>query len=583
MRKITKYRAYSTLLAAAISLTGCSSQVQKFENNQKKEVYCSEKPLEEEKVYCSEKPLEEEQKVDTTEKDANKENLEVNIEGDYFFQNSYIVVVYEEDFDSITIIGRKKNLHQSDEFYHQLNRIIQEKNITELNFWKLNDTFDFSKIDSSNITNLEFDACSGKIDLKENDLLKLEEIHFSNCSGMIDLKENDLLKLEEVYFSNFIGAVKGIDVTKKYHILQFFNTPLRIVKPYILKSDTRETQIYWVEDGKKKRHLKSFLECLVENHISMEQLDIYEGNSQDYNGMSTEEFDLLSKLKVKYINIEDGGFKKPLHLDLTLNEMIQDFHLETYYRPAGKDIIHGELGNIKIRTNNKKLYCGFSYTDITKNTHFSLPNCTRLDLDNLECRDISVFDDLSNITYLWFKEDLGPELEADHNGAITYCRDCSHISADVYTNQIVEPFREYNEFLNYLKMCNQLEKVQKNLNISAKEDDKYEDIISIGDIVNLKEENAPIYKASDSNKSTTSYYGTSELRCIRSISLAKGEHKITVDNMKDYETFIKLGFGVEKYNLVNQYSLNADGSLTSECYCDKGGVQLVYTPFNRKK
>ena len=132
-------------------------------------------------------------------------------------------------------------------------------------------------------------------------------------------------------------------------------------------------------------------------------------------------------------------------------------------------------------------------------------------------------------------------------------------------------------------MCKGLEKIQKTLNISREEENKYENIISIGDIVNLKEEDTPIYTEVDSNRPTTSYYETSELRCIRSISLAKDEKEIEIDNMEDYETFTKLGFVVKKYNLVNQYSLNADGSLTTEAYCDKGGVQLVYTPFHPKK
>lgn len=547
MRKITKYRAYSALLATAISLTGCSSQSQKFENSQEKIVYCSEEPLEKEKT-----------KVDITQ---NNQNPKADKENSKSSQNPYINVLYEESFDTIAIIGKKKKHHQfnqlSDEFYQKLNSILKEKNITNLYFKNLDNTFNLSKIDFSNITELEFDTYSGIIDLKENDLSDLEEVSFSNCTGTFD----------------------GIDAP----ILQFSNTPLKFIKPYILKHDTSKTKIYWSEDGKKKRNLKALLECLVENNINIEQLDIYEGNSQDYNGMTKEEFDLLSKLKVKYIDISDEGVKKPLHLDLTLNKSIRQFSIRSYHRSKGKDSKYGELGNIKIRTNNKQFDCNFSYMDITENTHFSLPDSTWISFSSLECRDISAFDELSNVSYLWLKEDLGLGFEADNNGAIAYCKDSSHKFVNIYTNEIVEPFREYNEFLNYLKMCKQLENVKEKLNISKKEDNKYENIISIGDVVNLKKEDTPVYRALDSNKSTTSYYGTSELRCIRSISLAKGEQQIEVDNMKDYEVFTKLGFAVEKYNLVNQYSLNADGSLNTECYCNKGGVQLVYTPFHHKK
>lgn len=554
MKKMVKYRACSTLLAAAISLTGCSQQVHKSANNQENKTYCSGVLLEEE-----------EPKVDNIGNEIGKENSEMNMEDCEFLQNPYVDVIYDESFDSITIIGKNTKHHQfdqiSDECYQQFNRIIQKDNITSLYFWNLDDTFDFSKIDFSNVTELGFENCSGLIDLKENDLSKLKETSFSNCTGTFD----------------------GIDTTKKYDILQFFNTPLKIVKPYILGCDLSETQIYWVEDGKKNKNLKSFLECLAENNINMELLSINERNNQDYNGMTAEEFDLLSKLKIKSINVEDEGVKNRLNLDLTLNKSIQDFSLKAYYKPEGKDIIHSELGNIKIRTNNKQFYCNFSYTDITKNTHFSLPNSTWISLDNLECWDISAFDDLSNVSYLWFMEDLGAGLEANIDGAVVYCKDSSHKFIDVYTNETLEPFREYSKFLKYLKMCNRLEKVQTKLNISSKEDSKYEDVISIGDVVNLKDEDTPIYTAPNSNKPTTSYYGTSELRCIRSIALAKDDYEIEVDNMEDYESFTKLGFAVKKYNLVNQYSLNVDGTLTTEAYSDKGGVQLVYTPFNHKK
>ncbi len=550
MKKKKKYKAYSTLLALAISLTGCSNQVERFENKQEKEVYTTKKPLEKK-----------EPKNERIQKDKQVENSEISIKDHNFLQNSYVNVFIEESFSTITITGKKKKIHQfnelPDEFYQQLNIVIQEQNITSLYFKNLDGTFDFSKIDSANITELELDTCSGNINLTKNNLLKLEEISLCNCTGNL----------------------KGINA----EMLQFFNTPLKVVKSLLLEQDISKTKIYWTEDGKKKRNLKSLLEYLVENNMNIEQFTITEINSPDYNGMTTEEFDLLSKLEAKYIYIEDENFKEPLHLDLILNKSIQELDIKTYYKKEGQDIINGELGNVKIRTNNKQFHCDFGYMDITKNTHFSLPNGTWLSFNDLECRDISAFDELSNITYLWFKENLGPGAEANTIGSVTYCRDSSQQFIDVNTNEIVKPFRKYDEFLDYLKMCKGLEKIQKTLNISREEENKYENIISIGDIVNLKEEDTPIYTEVDSNRPTTSYYETSELRCIRSISLAKDEKEIEIDNMEDYETFTKLGFVVKKYNLVNQYSLNADGSLTTEAYCDKGGVQLVYTPFHPKK
>lgn len=539
MKKIAKYRAYSTILSAAISLAGCSSKTVEFVDNQNGEVHNLDNKIE-----------------------VESSKVNVNTNENRSAQDSYVTVTYDEDFNYFEIIGENQKRNKFDklskDFYQQLNKMMHEKDITSIALCNLDDTFDFARINTANI----------------------KEITFKNCNGNIDLKDNDFSQMQEICLDDCKGSFYGIDATKKhYRNIYLFNTNFDVIKDYILGNYMKS--LYWTEDGTKKRNLKSFLEFLLENNISIDLLSINELNSQEYEGITTEEFDLLSKLNIKFLYIEDEGFQNTVNLDLTLNKNIQTLYLESYYRTEEYEIIHSELGNIRIRTNNKNFHCNFSNADITKNTHFSLPNSTWLGLDNLECKDISAFNELSNVEYLYFQEDLGKGLMADDDeGSITYCRDLSIKFFDAITNEEVKTFRDYNEFLSYLKMCNKLKNVQEKLNISE-EYYKYQETPIIGDIVNLKNENTPIYESRNSNNSTTSYYGTSELRCICSIVLTKDNYEIEVDNMDDYELFTELGFAVKRYNLVNQYSLNKDDSLTTEMYCDKDGVQLVHIPFNR--
>lgn len=539
MKKITKYRAYSTILSAAISLAGCSSKTVEFVDNQNGEVHNLDNKIE-----------------------VESSKVNVNTNENRSAQDSYVTVTYDEDFNYFEIIGENQKRNKFDklskDFYQQLNKMMHEKDITSIALCNLDDTFDFARINTANI----------------------KEITFKNCNGNIDLKDNDFSQMQEICLDDCKGSFYGIDATKKhYRNIYLFNTNFDVIKDYILGNYMKS--LYWTEDGTKKRNLKSFLEFLLENNISIDLLSINELNSQEYEGITTEEFDLLSKLNIKFLYIEDEGFQSTVNLDLTLNKNIQTLYLESYYRTEEYEIIHSELGNIRIRTNNKNFHCNFSNADITKNTHFSLPNSTWLGLDNLECKDISAFNELSNVEYLYFQENLGKGLMADDDeGSITYCRDSSIKFFDGITNEEVKTFRDYNEFLSYLKMCNKLKNVQEKLNISE-EYYKYQETPIIGDIVNLKNENTPIYESRNSNNSTTSYYGTSELRCICSIVLTKDNYEIEVDNMDDYELFTELGFAVKRYNLVNQYSLNKDDSLTTEMYCDKDGVQLVHIPFNR--
>lgn len=58
---------------------------------------------------------------------------------------------------------------------------------------------------------------------------------------------------------------------------------------------------------------------------------------------------------------------------------------------------------------------------------------------------------------------------------------------------------------------------------------------------------------------------------------------IKVDNMEDYELYINEGYVVIGYELVNPYSLNKDGTLTTELYCEEDAIRLVYTPFSNRR
>ena len=130
----------------------------------------------------------------------------------------------------------------------------------------------------------------------------------------------------------------------------------------------------------------------------------------------------------------------------------------------------------------------------------------------------------------------------------------------------------------YTEMCSNLLKVREKLNISSEEDHQYANILSIGDCVNLVDEDVPIYEdiysVDRQENAVTSLYGTGEIRCIQSIIMSNQDMVTEVDNMDDYELFKSIGFEVKGYNLVNQFSLEEDGSLTSEFRCGKDAIKL---------
>ena len=145
----------------------------------------------------------------------------------------------------------------------------------------------------------------------------------------------------------------------------------------------------------------------------------------------------------------------------------------------------------------------------------------------------------------------------------------------LYWKEVLEI--EENLILSSRKeITDDLLKVREELNVSIEEDTKYAKVISIGDYVNLMSENTRIYKDRPSLKkqenSMSSYYGTSLARCISSIDMTNGYEEITVYNMEDYELYQENGYSVIGYGLVNQYSLNEDGTLNVELRCDEDDV-----------
>ncbi len=156
----------------------------------------------------------------------------------------------------------------------------------------------------------------------------------------------------------------------------------------------------------------------------------------------------------------------------------------------------------------------------------------------------------------------------------------------LYQNYLIQ--QEYELFLSesgkeeleYLEMRENLLKVREKLNISSEEDLKYANVLSIGDAVNLVDESVPVYKdiysVYSGENATTSYYGQSEARYIEAIIMTDENLVIEVDNMNDYEMYLRDGFVVIGYNLVNQYSLDEFCNLTKELRCEEDGIKLIF-------
>ena len=223
----------------------------------------------------------------------------------------------------------------------------------------------------------------------------VEKLHLSKCNGRFNYSGFSK-KIDQLYLSN-----TSLDMTKE------------------IFSACKVRYFYW---GENTGNLKDLLEYFIENNVHVDTFSLNQWNKNAYNGITKEEFNLLGKTDVNSLYIYADGFKDPLDLDITLNETISSFNIDVYdtYRDENNNRVKGELGNIKIKSNNKELHLSFSYTDITKNTHFSVPDTSWISLSKLNCTDISAFKDLKNVTYLWFKEDNGPGPEGDNRGEIIY-------------------------------------------------------------------------------------------------------------------------------------------------------------------
>ena len=540
MQKISKYTTLGALsLATALSLSNCKEQFSK-----KEAVSLLEENLLTDEIKDSiEVSLEIRQDLENYAKSLSNELVNV----------SY----YGKSQKKLMIMGGNvaaKNKRLSDSFYEQLNLVIKEGNVQELNFLFLDNTFDFSKIDFSNIENLSIDHFNGVLDSSRGNFSNLKRLVLENINGEFDCSAFNQ-KLKDIRFSN-----NSLDIAKK-----------------ILSScNVSNAEFYWIDDQyEEKNNLKELLKFLVDNSISIKSFNVYQSNKKNSSGITSEEFSLLSKLNTNSIKIDGAGFKNTINLDLTLNEKISSFSLLAYNKDYDFNKTNGELGNIKIKSNNKQLHLNFIHVDITDNTSFSFPNNSYVSLHSLNCTSIQAFYDLANVEYLCFKEDLGYGPESDLEGAIYYC---SNLNCFQFSK--AEFYRDYNKVLKDLECYSKLKKIKEKLNISEKHS---KDILNIGDTVNLNDPNVSVFesgKSLENNQNVkTSLYGTSIFRCIRSIIMTKEDIVIEVDNMEDYKLFLSIGYVVIGYNLVNQYSLNEDGTLTDEFTCNDEDVKLVHTPF----
>ncbi len=542
MKKISKYTTLGALsLATALSLASCKEQPSKKEAVSLLE----ENYLTDEIKESIEVSLENRQDLESYAKSLSNELVNVSYHG--------------QSSKELMIIGRETegNKKLSDLFYKQLNLVIKEGNVQELNFLFLDNTFDFSKIDFSNIENLSIDKFNGSFDSRKGNFSNLKRLVLQNIDGEFDCSAFNQ-QLEDIRFSN-----NNLDIAKK-----------------ILSScDVSNAKFHWIDNQyEEKSNLKELLKFLVDNNIGIKSFNVYQRDKKNYRGITSEEFSLLSKLNTNSIKIDAAGFKNPINLDLTLNEKISSFSLSAYDKDSDFDKTNGKLGNIKIKSNNEQLYLNFTHTDIIADTSFSFPNNSYVSLLSLNCSDISAFSDLSNVEYLCFKENLGHGPEANLEGAIRYCSNLEHFK--LYEDEF---YREYNSLLKNLEGYFKLKKVKEKLNVSSNEEILYMTTPSIGDFVNLVSDDENIYRNNqdleNNQNGQTSLYGTSIFRCIRSIIMAKEDIVIEVDNMENYELFLNMGYVVTGYNLVNQYSLNEDGTLTDEFTCKNEDIKLVRTPF----
>ena len=102
------------------------------------------------------------------------------------------------------------------------------------------------------------------------------------------------------------------------------------------------------------------------------------------------------------------------------------------------------------------------------------------------------------------------------------------------------------------------------------------EIITILNLVFVYE-NIKDLKNDENQKLTT--YGTSIIRGIKSIIMENGNYIEKVDNMDYYELLKEKGYIIIGYEVINPYSLNYDGNLSTEFYVKEDDTKLVLTPF----
>lgn len=297
-------------------------------------------------------------------------------------------VIYQKE--SLTISGKGEDLYSeklSDDFYYRLNLLIREGDIKGLSFRNLKDSFDFSKVNFTNIKSLSF----------------------ANCSGVVDCS-NALQEYDEIRFSN---------------------TSWEIATEILESCNVSKANVYWGEAVEHTGELKSLLEFLVEKNIPMGTFCVSQSNKNNYDGITEEEFQLLSQVNTTLLQVGVEGFQKPISFDLTLHDNIRSFYMSTYN-------IYGELGSIKINSNND-IYCSFSGFDVTENTSFSLPDSAWVSLQSLDCENIAAFYDLANIYYLSFEGEYDSESEIEY---------CSNPEGFIYNENI---YRNYDEVLEELE------------------------------------------------------------------------------------------------------------------------------------
>lgn len=546
-------------IAAVLSLTSCQEKEQRVER-------VVEENEEENKITSFIEIIRTINQAAKTSIDLSKEIQNIKKNSEIYIEeitaSEDINIFYSDNFDSLRIFPKRDIENPKElsiEFYQKLNLFIKTLNIKRICFEEMEDQIDFSNIDFSNISELIFSHFNGTFDSTKVNVSNLTELHFYECQGKF----------------NYSGFPRQIDQ------LYLSNTSLEMTKEIF--SHCKIRYFSWSETIEKKGILKDLLEYLIENDISIKTFDLNQWNMKDYNGITTDEFNLLGKANIDSIYIQADGFKAPLDLDITLNKNINSFNMKAYntHRDENNNTVNGELGNIKIHSTNKELHLDFSYTNITENTRFSVPDTAWISLGQLNCTDISAFKDLQNVTYLWFKENNGPGPEADTRGEIRYCSDPTVEFYNLFEfDKKVDCYRDYDKLLKDLEHFFKLKQLKAKLNVSPYERNMYYNKASIGDYATLVSDDVDVYQSledlSKKQNPVSSYFGDSIDRCISSICLGDGENEINVNDMEEYEHYLSEGYEVIGYSYINIYATSKEDR---EIFVPVESAKLKRLPF----